>query len=260
MEGTITQHTCDGRIVSVYVPPQYGAVPERLPVVYVQDGDELFSPDISDVLLRLERLFASGQLEPLLLVGIDPKERRDEYTPWPAKKLTADFNDFGGEGPAYLSFVVEELKPFIEERYRTRSGPGNTGIIGASLGGLISMFAAYEHPGVFGKIGSISGSYWYEGFVEFMKETPIAAGEQRIYMYVGSAEGAKKTNIQKSMVPRTIEAHEVLLDGGFLPERLRLHIEEGASHELSCFTDRFPEALQWMFSNGEPERGEQKGE
>ncbi|MEF3311482.1 alpha/beta hydrolase-fold protein [Paenibacillus sp. GYB004] len=250
MEGTINRHTYNGRVLTVYVPPQYGTISGKLPVVYVHDGDELFSPDVSDSLTVLERMTADGLVRPLLLVGIDPKERRDEYTPWPAPKLTAQFNDFAGEGPAYLAYLVEELMPFIAERYRTGSGPGHTGMIGASLGGLISMFAAYEHPGVFGRIGSISGSYWYERFVEYMKEKPIADGERRIYMYVGTAEGATKTNIQKTMVARTFEAHEVLLAGGFPPDRLKLHVEEGASHELNCFTDRFPEALQWMFSNG----------
>ncbi|WP_259462719.1 alpha/beta hydrolase-fold protein [Caldibacillus debilis] len=75
-----------------------------------------------------------------------------EYTPWRAKALSDPYPDFGGQGSHYLSFLVEKLKPYIDRKYKTDGRREQTGIIGASLGGLISIYAAYLYPDVFGKI------------------------------------------------------------------------------------------------------------
>lgn len=253
MNGTIFTHVCQERAVSVYVPPNYDAMQGRYPVAYVQDGDELFAPGYGDSLTVLEAMFDRGELEPLLLAGIKPKRRIDEYTPWPAKALSDKFADFGGKGSEYIAFVGEELKPFIDRQYRTKPGRSDTGIIGASLGGLISMYAAYKRPDLFGKIGSISGSYWYEGFVEYMRGNGIGGADWRVYMYVGGAEGAQKTGVQKDMVIRTKEAYGLLLEQGLDGGRVRLAIDEDAVHERSCFIQRFPEALRWMFEHKDDE-------
>jgi predicted alpha/beta superfamily hydrolase len=178
-------HVCQERAISVYVPPNYDARQDRYPVAYVQDGDELFAPGYGDSLTVLEAMFDRGELEPLLLAGIEPKGRIGEYTPWPAKALSGKFADFGGKGSEYIAFVGEELKPFIDRQYRTKPGRSDTGIIGASLGGLISMYAAYKRPDLFGKIGSISGSYWYEGFVEYMRGNGIGGADWDVHVCGG---------------------------------------------------------------------------
>lgn len=247
MKGTISTLTFKKRTIWVYLPPSYGNGQDRFPVVYVQDGQNLFDPQQSDSLSVLEEMFARAELEELMLVGIEPKERNDEYTPWPARALVDKFADFGGNGSAYLAFVVEELKPFVDAEFRTKTGSDQTGIIGASFGGLISMYAAYTHPAVFGRIGSLSGSYWYEGIIEYMKQEKFPEPHRRIYMYVGSAEGLQKPTIQKEMVSRSKQAFQLLLDSGCIPENIHLAIEEGGLHEWHYFTKRFPEALKWMF-------------
>lgn len=232
-----------GREVCIYLPPSYATLVEGFPVVYVQDGGYLFREGLS----KLKLMMRKKELREVILVGIGSDNRNDEYTPWFAKAATAGFIDFGGQGINYLDFLANELKPYIDGHYRTMCNPENTAIVGASLGGLISIYAAYLHPQVFGRIASISGSFWYEDFIQFMRSTHIVHCGRRIYMDVGALEGTDKKNIQKDMVIKTQQAYEVLLNQGFSLERCRFVIEEGADHEHSLFIRRFPIALQWLF-------------
>jgi len=205
MNGSIVKELYEGRQLYLYVPPSYLGGSGTYPVMYVQDGMDLFDPQHSPAIDQLERWFAEGQLPELILVGVEPKERHNEYTPWYSQALSSQrpHDDFHGRGSEYLSFLAERCKPYIDSKYRTKPEPEHTGIIGFSLGGLISMYAAHVRPEVFRKIGSMSGSYWYEGMVDYIKEKRLYHSGLRIYMDVGSEEGSDKANIQKQMVPFT---------------------------------------------------------
>jgi predicted alpha/beta superfamily hydrolase len=253
VKGTIITDHIGERELAIYLPPSYPDGAASFPVVYVHDGGDLFAEQ-ADSSLRpaaslqeIERKFASGELAELIMVGIAPVDRIHEYTPWFAKALSERFADFGGRGAEYLAFIVEQVKPHIDSRYKTNRRPDQTGIIGKSLGGLISLYAAYLYPGVFGKIGSISGSFWYEGFADYMREQKMAQTGLRLYLDVGSLEGEGKQTVQREMVARTKEAYAILAASGLNGKQLRLHVEEGGRHELSCFRSRFPQALSWLF-------------
>jgi predicted alpha/beta superfamily hydrolase len=253
VRGTIVTDHFRERELSIYLPPSYSDGAASFPVVYVHDGGDLFadqadsSPRPCESLHEIERMFAGGELVELIMVGIKPVNRIHEYTPWFAKALSDQFGDFGGRGAEYLSFIVEQVKPYIDSRYKTNRRPDQTEIMGKSLGGLVSMYAAYLYPGVFGKIGSISGSFWYEGFVDYMRAQKMAQTGLKLYLDVGSLEGYGKQTIQREMVARTKEAYAILADSGLSGKRLRFHVEEGGRHELSCFRSRFPGALKWLF-------------
>ncbi|MFS0838458.1 alpha/beta hydrolase [Paenibacillus sp. 1P03SA] len=245
--GCLEHQVFQGRTLSIYTPPSYGLTKHRYPVMYVNDPTDYMDTVSNEAVTRMEELFREKKLPEMILVGLEPHERLDEYTPWPAKALVESVQDFGGFGGKYLNLVVHELKPYIDARYETRTGPADTGMIGASLGGLISMFAAFEHPGVFGKIGCISGSFWYEGFTEYMAERRLADEGQRFYMYVGDQEGVGKQTIQSAMMARTRQAYTLLADSGFGGAGLRLVIGEGGHHQVPVFVEQFPEALIWIF-------------
>ncbi|MNI23649.1 Endo-1,4-beta-xylanase/feruloyl esterase precursor [compost metagenome] len=247
MKGSVVQRAALNRDITIYLPPSYPKDNVRYPVVYVQDGGHLFNPQQNDALARLEQGVANGEAEELILVGIEPNNRNDEYTPWKAKALVDKFADFGGMGSEYLSFLVNELKPYIDQEYVTNPNGETTGIIGASFGGLISIYAAYLYPNVFGKIGALSASFWYEGFLEYMQSEDIRETDRRIYMYVGTSEGVNKGTIQEGMVARTRSAHDLLSSCGFTKDRLKFVEEVGGTHDWSYFFQRFPEALQWLF-------------
>ena len=172
------------RTIYVYTPPDYvdgddGEDGEqRYPVLYLQDGQNLFHPEKAAFGVEwkagetADELLASGKIEPVIIVGIaNTPERGEEYTP----------PDFGVAGRAdeYVEFLTEELKPFIDKNYRTRAEePAGTGIGGSSLGGLISLYACMAAPEVFGKCAALSPAVWWPGrefaiaFEDALEEMP----------------------------------------------------------------------------------------
>jgi predicted alpha/beta superfamily hydrolase len=178
------------RDVDVYLPASYRtATTRRYPIVYMQDGQNLSDPATAfagtwDLEAALERLAARG-LE-LIVVGVHHagEERLTEYSPFPDRKLG------GGEGELYLSFLVNTLKPRVDRLFRTRAGCDDTAIFGSSMGGLISLYAYFRHPSVFGRAGVMSPSLWFgQGAILDYVGAATAPGG-RIYLDVGGREGA----------------------------------------------------------------------
>lgn len=227
----------------MYLPPSYSTDSRAFPSVYVQDGGSLFQ----DQLELIENRFHQYRVPELVLIGIEPKNRLDEYTPWPAASLSDQFPDFGGEGDDYLSEITTRLIPFVEENWNVSRRAQSRGMIGASLGGLISMFAFLRHSSLFGKIGSLSSSYWYENAAETIYTSSVRAGSTRIFMSVGSEEGAGKQSIQQTMLQKTKYVHESLIEKGFTQDQLCLVIEKGAVHHRKHFCKQFINALEWLY-------------
>ncbi|WP_235886302.1 alpha/beta hydrolase [Paenibacillus cymbidii] len=254
LQGTIVHDSFERRELFLYLPPSYFAGARRFPVVYVHDRGEVFDPAAGRALEELERMFAAGVPEELLLVGIGTDDRVDDYSPWYHPSLTGRYHDFGGKGGAYIDFIADRLKPYIDGKYRTLPEAKHTGLIGESLGGLVSLYAAYLRPETFGKIGATSSSLWYPGFIDYIRAHPLPQPRPDIYIDVGSLEGSRKTNIQKEMVPRTKEAYAILSQNSAPGNRLTFVLDEGADHSLECFVRRFPGALGWLFApETEPE-------
>ncbi|MFN2396927.1 MAG: alpha/beta hydrolase-fold protein, partial [Bacteroidales bacterium] len=129
------------RRIWIYLPPDYDQTQKNYPVIYMHDGQNLFDVETSfmgewEVDETLNDLAARGYNVPIV-VGIDNggNHRANEYLPYFFSNLNA-----GGEGDEYMEFIVETLKPFIDNEYRTLPDRENTGIIGSSLGGVISLY------------------------------------------------------------------------------------------------------------------------
>jgi predicted alpha/beta superfamily hydrolase len=154
------------RRVSIYLPPGYDTAATRYPVLYLQDGQNLFDPGRAFVPGQdwgldetAEALIHSGQIAPLILVGVDhgAVDRIDEYTPSRDPRRHA-----GGRLGDYRHFLIDELKPWIDARYRTRADAASTGIGGSSLGGLAALEIALTRPDVFGRVAALSPSLWWD--------------------------------------------------------------------------------------------------
>lgn len=161
------------RNVTVWLPPGYDATDDRYPVLYMHDGQNLFEAATANfgewgVDEHLERLIAGGQVRAPIVVGVwNTDLRLREYIP--ADLLTALPDDMRGEvqaiygGPAlsdgYVRFLTEELKPLVDDRFRTLTGPADTMISGSSMGGLISMYAVMKRPDVFSAAACLS-THW----------------------------------------------------------------------------------------------------
>lgn len=232
-----------GRKLLIYLPPSYSGNPDRrYPVAYVQDGGELFEL----VSNQLDHLAFKRKIREMIFVGVEPRNRHEEYTPWPAPALIEGGPSFGGKGQEYVDELADQIKPFIDERYRTMPDPEHTAILGGSFGGLIALFAGYWRPDRFGLLGLLSASFWYEGVLPFLREHPLPESVGRVYLSVGDCEGIYKTSIQKTMVPCTIEASN-LLARDLPPERLRFELREGGTHDALYMAERFLQAIAFLF-------------
>jgi enterochelin esterase-like enzyme len=148
------------RTLVVYLPPGYKENPNsRTPVLYLQDGQNLFDEATSyqgiewGVDEAAQRLIAAKQIEPLIIVGVHNagEFRTAEFTP-PLGGAAGD----KAKADAYAQMLVEEVKPFIDQRYRTQADRGHTYVGGGSLGGLVSLYAAKAHHDVFGGVVALS--------------------------------------------------------------------------------------------------------
>ena len=174
------------RTVDVWLPPGYDAdAPRAYPVLYLHDGQNQFDPATSytgvdwGIDEALTELVAVGAVEAPVVVAVwNTPLRRSEYMPQRAVPR-ADTVRFevpgvgmvtGVRSDAYLRFLVGELKPFIDARFRTRPGAASTSVMGSSMGGLVSAYALAEYPAVFGGAACVS-THW-----------PAAAGLAAAYL------------------------------------------------------------------------------
>lgn len=169
------------RRVRVYLPPGYTRADRYFSVLYMHDGQNLFHA--GEAFARPWQLGRILDKMPLnkqaIVVAIDNggADRIDEYAPYRRRNR-------GGQGQAYLQFIVETLKPFIDREYRTLAYPEHTWLVGSSLGGLISFYGGLAYPGTFGKIGVLSPAFWFNPAV--LKQAPSASLSANRFYIAGS--------------------------------------------------------------------------
>ncbi|KIV57362.1 hypothetical protein AM501_05435 [Aneurinibacillus migulanus] len=244
MQGKVDTLSFQGRNIYVYTPPSYEREGEvSFPAIYVQDGNYLFMDSIE----TLEEDFVQGVTQEVIFVGIEPIERNREYTPWKAEPLVKQ-NYLGGEGDEYLAFITEKVMPFVQSHYRIIRDYAQTGIGGGSFGALISLYAAFQKPGFFGRFALMSTSLWYENFVSFVEKNKLSQENIRIYMYVGEQEGVGRTNLQQYMVPNTKKTYERLKEKVFGGAKdVLLETDPNGVHNHAFFIQYFPHAVQFLY-------------
>jgi len=193
------------RHVDVWCPPGYTAHPDqRYPVIYMGDGQNLFDPSLSYIGVdwgvdeAIARLLQEGTIRAPIVVGVwNTFKRWREYMPQKAydKNLSsvaqAQFNAKAGGRPTsdyYLRFLVEELKPLIDENYRTLPGRDDTFIMGSSMGALLALYAVVSYPEIFSGAACLS-THWLageDGMVAAMSSMLPAVGTHRFYFDYGT--------------------------------------------------------------------------
>jgi predicted alpha/beta superfamily hydrolase len=178
-----TRHDIPSRLqqqthaVRVFLPPGYAEnTLARYPVLYMQDGHNLFFPQesfggehwrIAETLRLLDTMSLTRRV---IVVGIHPRERMEEYTA-PGYE-------------AYARFLCDELKPWVDATYRTRGGPADTSVMGSSLGGVVSLHLAWRRPDVFGAAACLSSTFgWRDDLFERVRSEPRR--DIRIYLDSG---------------------------------------------------------------------------
>ncbi len=230
------------RRIWIYLPPDYETSSKYYPVLYMHDGQNLFDIQTSftgewEVDESLNGLFEDGD-HGAIVVGIDNGSalRTDEYSPWWNAQYSA-----GGEGGAYMDFIVETLKPHIDANYRTLAGREYTCLFGSSLGGLISQYGLMEHQDVFGKAGVFSPAFWFNSEIfDHSADTP-KTGFMKIYMLAGIPEG------NGSVVEDVNQMESVLFNNGFEPQEVNKAFHADGAHSEWYWAREFPWAYLWLF-------------
>ncbi|MEZ4585510.1 MAG: alpha/beta hydrolase-fold protein [Gemmatimonadales bacterium] len=231
------------RDLLVALPPGYARTTRRYPVVYVQDGQNLFDPETSyagDWGLRatLARLATDGVEAIVVGVPNAGRYRLYEYGPFRDPRLG------GGGGDRYLDFLIGTVKPRIEHAFRARREPAATAIAGSSMGGLISLYGFYRSPEVFGAAGALSPSLWFaEAKVLPWVERWAAAGlarARRLYLDIGLEEGERAVADVRAL-------RDILSASGLTPARDYRYVEdEGAAHDEAAWGRRIARALPYL--------------
>lgn len=230
------------RRIWIYLPPDYQTnKKKRYPVLYVQDGQNVFDESTSyagewGIDKTLNHLFAENNANAVIVVGIDNGSnlRMDEYSPWKHPKYG------GGEGYQYIKFITETLKPYIDKKFRTLKERENTGILGSSMGGLISFYAGIKYPKVFGKVGVFSPSFWISKEVFKMAETYKMRFSSKFYFIAGEQEGANVVNDTQRMA-------EILKSKGLTDNQLKCIIHPDGKHSEWYWRREFAEAYRFLF-------------
>lgn len=227
------------RDIIVWLPPGYDSSKKKgkqYPVLYMHDGQNIFDPKTAYIGFdwrvdeTVSRLIRQKKIKELIVVGIyNTPDRLDEYS-WSEK------------GQNYLRFLVDELKPFIDQNYRTLTDPESTAIIGSSMGGLISFYAAWHYPEVFGKAGCMSSSFYYNNDRSIGQVHDYTGPKKHIKFYIDHGEDGSLRG-QRMFVELSKKGYEIGHDIDYF-------YAPGAAHNEKEWASRLERPLLFFFKNG----------
>jgi len=169
-----------------------------------------------------------------IVIGIEHggDKRVDELTPHHNEKYG------GGQADSYLDFVVNTLKPYIDEHYRTKPDKENTAIMGSSLGGLVSFYAILKYPKVFGKAGIFSPSFWFSDAIY-----DVAINTPRIDAKLNFMAGDHESTEMIADLDRMLE----IVDTKMSNKKIHKKIVHNGRHNETLWGKEFAEAYVWLF-------------
>lgn len=247
------------RRVRVLLPKGYEEdVDKTYPVVYFHDGQnvlyskEAFSGHSWKVIPTIKR---NPDIEKMIIVAIDNDglERMHEYAAWKYSEMGIPGIQFGGKGTLYAEFVMDVVKPFIDQTYRTKPDKAHTAMIGSSLGGNITQFMGLAYQDQIGCLGVFSSANWLhqEAFDRYIERQALDQ-DQRVYIYVGTeeADDTDKTlmagNIKQSYINSSLTYYRQLIAGGVDLDNIALEVVSGAIHNEEAWAAYLPDCLRFL--------------
>jgi predicted alpha/beta superfamily hydrolase len=229
------------RRIAALLPWDYNESGKQYPVLYLQDGQNLFdyrSPFGNwHVDHRLSDMALSGKNE-VIVVAIDhgDTERVQEYSPPEVTRFGVSF------GKQYARFLAETLKPYIDSHFRTLPDRNNTGIGGSSMGGLISIYCGLIYPEIYGKMMIFSPALWIAPKIYFQATNFRNSYETKIYLYGGGQES-------DTMIPNIERLKSVLERHGYDGAKIRFKftIDSHGQHNEDRWGREFPSAVEWLY-------------
>lgn len=274
--GTLERHVSfesrniQPRTVTVWLPEGY-TKGEPCDVLYMHDGQMLFDStttwnhqewQVDEVMSRLIR---EEKIRRTIVVAIDnTDERLNEYFPAKAWQYTPedqrqDTDIESLKGDAYLKFLVEELKPYIDEHYQPLTAREHTFIMGSSMGGLISLYALCEYPQVFGGAACMSShlsmehlnemiglgmdnEIWANAFFDYLRAHIPAANGSLLYMDHGSED------FDANYAPYQEQVDNIFTRAGWDGKHYMSRVYDGDGHNETCWAQRLHIPLTYLLS------------
>jgi predicted alpha/beta superfamily hydrolase len=229
------------------LPPTYiENTSSRFGVLYMHDGQNLFSPTTAfggnewKVDETLDAGAEDGSIRETIVVGIEnTADRIDELTP------TADpTENGGGKADQYLAMIIDEIKPMIDKDLRTEKAREQTAVMGSSLGGLVSAYAGVGHADVFGLVGAMSPSTWWDNEVILADVSTTKTKPSRpLRVYVDSGDSGTSNDD----VANTTELAARYRSVGYVDNKDLLHVvQSGGQHNEIYWAERLPAALHFL--------------
>ncbi len=229
-----SEHLDNKRDIIVWLPPSYKTDARRhYPVLYMHDGQNLMDPKTSYAGMdwrvdeTLSKLIKQNKIQEVIVVGINNTDDRLE-----------EYSDTE-KGRNYINFIISELKPFIDDEYRTLTDRENTAVIGSSMGGLISLLIAWNFPEVFSKAGCMSSSFYYHDDKALNMVKSYSGPKKNIKIYIDHGEDGLVRG-QKMFCAFTKKGYLVGTD-------LDYFYAPGAEHNEKAWADRLERPLLFFF-------------
>jgi len=233
----------NSRTLVIYLPPSYSENPlKRYPVLYAHDGQNLFeaSTAFGGVEWRMDEtansLIGNGSMDEVIIVGIynGGSNRIYEYTP------CCDPQYGGGGADKYERFILDTVKPYIDQNFRTLPTKPNTALTGSSLGGLVSFYIGRRNPTAFGKLAALSSSFWWNNQA-LTKEVEASTTKVPVSFYIDagtSGDGLTETTRMRDAL---------VADGYVQGQDLYYYVAQGAGHNESAWAARLHIPLTYLF-------------
>lgn len=258
--------------ITVWLPPGYDAGKQRYGVVYMHDGQNLFDPKRSNFNKvwaadkSALRLISAGKTKPFIIVGIDqpgedrgrqyfPQAMADLLSPAIRTKLTSQGNGKPIISDEYLKFIVNELKPQIDQTYRTSPDRKHTGVAGSSMGGLISLYAITKYPEIFGAAGAVSTHLplGNPNWSDSERSDIFAAWRSYVRQELGKPRGRRiwfdhgTETLDAFYRPYQENLDAALVANGWREGRdFSSRVYEGTPHEENAWAARMDDMFGWM--------------
>jgi predicted alpha/beta superfamily hydrolase len=258
------------REILAYLPPslaarfdaktgEVGVTDKRYPVIYFHDGQNMFDEKTSYV----GKWCADEALEDLAREGVEAiaigvpnggVARIDEYTPWRTDRYPPKSRKLvGGRGDDYVDWLVDVIKPLVDRSFPTLPDRENTGTMGSSLGGLISLHALARKPEVFGMIGALSSSVFWNDYEILRLLAALDAPQPRARVYVDMGGREWRGGFDDSRRIR-----DTLTDAGWIEGQDLFYVEERhAIHRENAWARRLPAALRFLLTGVVPDAADQ---
>ncbi|MBS1576989.1 MAG: hypothetical protein JST09_16955 [Bacteroidetes bacterium] len=228
------------RRIWIYLPENYNTTKKRFPVLYMQDGQNVFDDATSyagewQVDEYFDHAYEKGIQSIVVAIDNGGLKRMNEYNPY-------DYDikqPVKGQGKLYIDFLVKTLKPYIDNHYRTLKDKVHTSIAGSSMGGLISFYAVLKYPKVFGGAGIFSPSLWVAPKIFEDIKANAKNVSSKIYFYAGKMEDEK-------MVPDMLKAFEMM--SRYSKSTMTAVIRDDGRHNEPAWRREFPFFYEWMIN------------